>query len=169
MSAKRRICEWLERMWWRQSSVAAVSHSLAHDIGVPPEAMDRILRQTMAELCDLAAKDEAADTRPVINKAIGELAEFGYHSHPFEEAMMERYLGKLPDRDFNILCHFKHGKKHREIAALMGLDVESVRRSLVKTYADLRMTMMHGGGDGGGEPIEPPQSEQAGARKSGSY
>ena len=35
--------------------------------------------------------------------------------------------------------------------------------ALVKTYADLRMKMMKGG-DGDGEPIEAPGSEQPGAR-----
>lgn len=169
IAIKSRIREWTEKLRRHQRNIATVSHSLALDIGVPPEAVDRILRQAMVELRDLADEDEAADAWPVINKAINELDKYGYHSRPSEEAIMERYLDELPERDFNILRHFKQGKKHREIAALMGTDAESVRRSLVKTYADLRMKMTNSGGGGDGEPIAPPQSEQPAARTSGSY
>lgn len=164
MSAKRCIREWLEKLRPRRSNIAAISHSLAVDLGVQPKATYRILHQTMHELYELAAKDDAVDARPVINKAINELARHGDHWHPSEEAMMERCLGELPERDFTTLCYFKQGKKHREIAALMGTDVESVRRSLVKTYTDLRMKMMNTGGDGAGEPLEAPQSEPPDAR-----
>jgi hypothetical protein len=62
----------------------------------------------------------------------------------------------LPERDLNILRLFKQGKKHREIAELMGTDVESIRRSLVKTYTDLRMRMRGFDGDDGGHGMEPP-------------
>ena len=72
---------------------------------------------------------------------------------------MERCLEELPERDLTILRHFKQGRKHREIAALMGTDLESVRRSLVKTYADLRMKMRNPDG-GGGHTVEPETQEQ---------
>lgn len=151
------IIAMLRKLWglWRQPS--DVSLSLAHDLGVPPEVVSRVLDQTAAELSQLAAVDEASDARPIINKAIDELAKYGYYSRPHEEALMERCLEELPDHDLTILRHFKEGTKHREIAALMGTDVESVRRSLVKTYADLRMKMRShedgGGGDGGIEKV----------------
>jgi len=156
MTALRRVLrDWLERVGWRQDEASAVSRSLAHDLGVPPDVVSRVLQQTTADLRDLAAVDDASDARPIINKAIDELSKYGYHSRPHEEALMERCLEALPERDFAILKHFKQGRKHREIAALMGTDIESVRRSLVKTYADLRMKMRnHDGGDGG-HPIEP--------------
>lgn len=168
MSARRRIYEWFQKLRRRQSNVAAVSHSLTHDTGVPPEAMGRILHQAMAELRDLAAKDKAADAWPIINKAVNELAKHGPRSHPLEEAIIQRYVDELPERDFNILRLFNQGKKHRKIAILLGTDVESVRRSLVKTYADLRMKMINSGGGGDGEPIDSPPCEQPNVRRFGS-
>jgi DNA-directed RNA polymerase specialized sigma24 family protein len=125
----------------------------------------RVLDQTAAELRQLAAVDEASDARPIINKAIDELAKYGYYSRPHEDALMERCLKELPDHDLTILRHFKEGTKHREIAALMGTDVESVRRSLVKTYADLRMKMRSykDGGNGESAPIDAKQEIAASA------
>jgi hypothetical protein len=168
MTALRRVLRhWLERVGWRRHHSAAVSQSLAHDLGVPADVVSRILDQTTADLRRLAAVDEASDARPIINKAIDELAKYGYHSRPCEEAMMERCLEALPERDLTILRHFKQGKKHREIATLLGTDVESVRRSLVKTYADLRMKM-RSYDDGGGEGLQPESVAQQ-ARKFGPH
>ena len=155
----RAIRHWLQKVSWRRGHGTAVSRSLAHDLGVPADVVSRILDQTAADLRQLAAADEAADARPVINKAIDELAKYGYQSRPVEEAMMERCLEQLPERDLAILRYFKQGKKHKDIAALMSTDVESVRRSLVKTYADLRMKMMTLE-DGGGEALQPPDDQR---------
>lgn len=169
MTALRRVIRhWLERVGWRRGQGSAVSRSLAQDLGVPPEVVSRVLEQTTADLRQLAAIDEASDARPIINKAIDELAKYGYHSRPCEEALMEQCLDELPERDFTILRHFKQGKKHREIAALMGTDVESVRRSLVKTYADLRMRLRSHGGDGGGHTLDTAIETQQ-ARKFGPH
>lgn len=152
MTALRRVLlHWWHRVSWRRGQATAVSRSLAQDLGVPADVVSRILDQTAADLRRLAALDEASDPRPVINRAIDELAKYGYHSHPSEEALMERCLEELPERDLTILRHFKQGKKHREIAALLGMDVESVRNSLVKTYAGLRMRMRSH--DGGGAAL----------------
>ena len=82
---------------------------------------------------------------------------------------MERFLSMLPARDLAILRHYKQGKKHLEIAALMGTDLQAVRKSLIKTYADLRMKMIDKDGGGGGESIEQPESEQLDMRRYGSY
>jgi hypothetical protein len=49
----------------------------------------------------------------------------------------------------------------------MGTDIESVRRSLVKTYADLRMKM-RSHDDGGGHTLEP-ESEAHQERKFGPH
>src|SRR5687767_10164835 len=142
MTALRRVIrDWLERVGRRRGQTEAVSRSLAQDLGVPHDVVNRVLEQTAAELRELAAIDEASDARPIINKAMDELAKYGYQARPYEEAIMERCLEQLPERDLNILRLFKQGKKHREIAELMGTDVESIRRSLVKTYTDLRMRM----------------------------
>jgi DNA-directed RNA polymerase specialized sigma subunit len=167
MTALRHVIrEWLKRVGWRRRHASAVSRSLAQDLGVPPDVVSRVLEQTAADLRQLAAIDDASDARPIINKAIDELAKYGYHSRPCEEAMMERCLEQLPERDLTILRHFKQGKKHREIAALMGTDVESVRRSLVKTYADLRMKMRSQAG--GGNTVES-ESEAEQQRKFGPH
>ncbi|MET0536216.1 MAG: hypothetical protein ABW171_18520 [Steroidobacter sp.] len=166
MTALRRVIRhWLQKVGVGRNEISAVSRSLAHDLGAPPDVVSRILDRTAADLRELAAIDEASDARPIINRAITELAQYGYHSRPFEEAMMERCLDELPERDLNILRHFKQGKKHREIAVLMNTDVDSVRRSLVKTYADLRMRMSTLG-DGGGEAMPAP-GEQPRARRFG--
>jgi DNA-directed RNA polymerase specialized sigma subunit len=168
MTALRHVIrDWLERVGWRRNNASAVSRSLAHDLGVPAEVVSRVLEQTAADLRQLAAVDDASDARPIINKAIDELAKYGYHSRPCEEAMMERCLEELPERDLTILRHFKQGKKHRDIAALMGTDVESVRRSLVKTYADLRMKMRNYE-PGGGTTLESDNAAQQ-ARKFGPH
>lgn len=141
-SLRRAIQDWLYKVGWRRDESSAISRSLAQDLGVPAEVVSRVLKQTTADLRELAAVDDASDARHIINKAIDELAKHGCGSRPSEEAMMERCLEELPERDLTILRHFKQGKKHREIAELIGADVETVRRSLVKTYADLRMKMM---------------------------
>jgi DNA-directed RNA polymerase specialized sigma24 family protein len=147
MTALVRCTDWLTRkLRWRR--------------GVPADVMSRILDQTAADLRQLAAIDESADARPIINKAINELAKYDYPCRPQEEALMERCLEELPEADLTILRHFKQGKKHREIAALMGTDVDSVRRSLVKTYADLRMKMRNYEA-GGGNAIEAESEPSA--------
>jgi DNA-directed RNA polymerase specialized sigma subunit len=167
MTALRHVIrEWLERVGWRRKHASAVSRSLAQDLGVPPDVVSRVLEQTAADLRQLAAVDDSSDARPIINKAIDELAKYGHQSRPCEEAMMERCLEQLPERDLTILRHFKQGKKHREIAALIGTDVESVRRSLVKTYADLRMKMRSH--EGGGNTLES-ESDTEQARKFGPH
>ena len=157
MTALRRVIrDWLQRVGWRRGQTEAVSRGLAQDLGVPPDVVNRVLEQTAADLRQLAAVDDASDARPIINKALDELAKYGYHSRPYEEAMMERCLDELPERELDILRLFKQGKKHREIAELMGTDVQSVRRSLVKTYTDLRMKMRGFDGDDGGHSMAPP-------------
>jgi DNA-directed RNA polymerase specialized sigma subunit len=167
MTALRRVLrDWLQRVSWRRGQASAVSRSLAHDLGAPPEVVSRVLEQTAADLRQLAAVDDASDARPIINKAIDELARYGYHSRPCEEAMMERCLEELPERDLTILRYFKQGKKHREIAELMGTDLDSVRRSLVKTYADLRMKMRSFENGGGGHETTNPAEQ---ARKFGPH
>lgn len=155
----------LAKLGWRRrrvGTIEAVGRSLASDLGVPADVIRRILEQTSADLNKLAAADEASDAHPIFAKAIEEISKHGgYQCRPLEVAIMERFLDELPERELTILQNFKQGMKHREIATLMGTDVETVRRSLVKTYSDLRMAMRHldgGGGDGNGEPIEPARS-----------
>jgi DNA-directed RNA polymerase specialized sigma subunit len=169
MTALRRaLRDWLERVGWRRAQTRAVSRSLAHDLGAPPEVVSRVLEQTTADLRQLAEVDDASDARPIINKAIDELAKYGHHSRPHEEAMMERCLEELSEHDLTILRHFKQGRKHREIAELMGTDLESVRRSLVKTYADLRMKM-RSFEKGGGNGLGTASHSAAQARKFGPH
>lgn len=154
-----RIRQWVQEWRWRQVQYGNISRDLAHDLDVPADVVSRILEQTVNDLRRLAAIDDASDARPILNKAMNEFAKYGYDSRPCEEAMMERCLEQLPERDLTILRHFKQGRTHHEIAQLMGTDVEDVRRSLVKTYADLRMRMI--GMSGGGPP-----SKRTGARPS---
>lgn len=155
---RRAIRHWLNRMVGRRDTRSLASKSLAHDMGLPPDVVSGILDRTAAELRKLSVSDDSGDARAIIDRAASELAKVGTRSQAFEEATLDSYLGELPDRDYDILRHFKQGRKHGEIATLMGTDVESVRRSLVKTYADLRMRMIScNGGDGDTIPASDRQ------------
>jgi DNA-directed RNA polymerase specialized sigma24 family protein len=136
--------------WRRRPSSAGAR--LAYDLGLQEDVVSRVLDEVAADLRKLAAKGDAADARPAINKAVNELAKFGFCSRPFDTEAMDRCLKQLAEPDLAILRHFKEGMKHAEIAALMGTDVPSVRRSLVRTYADLRIKMM-GWDDDDGAPV----------------
>jgi DNA-directed RNA polymerase specialized sigma subunit len=162
MAALRRaIRQWLDKMRWRRNDANPITRDLAHDLGMPTDVVSQILEQTAAELRELGDVDDAGDPRPIIHKALNEIAKYGYHSRPFEEAAMERCLTELPERDLTILRHFKQGKKHREIAEMMGMDLESVRRSLIKTYSDLRMQLMSSNDDDGGDALEADEQRRA--------
>jgi DNA-directed RNA polymerase specialized sigma subunit len=142
---------------------AVASARLAADLGLPDDKVSRILDRTAADLRRLAElESDDVDARPIIDRAVSELSKLGFQSRPFEEATMERYLQELPDRDYQILRQFKLGRKHSEIAEMLNTDVEDIRNSLVKTYADLRMRMIHTSDDGGGgEPCEVPPSSKS--------
>jgi DNA-directed RNA polymerase sigma subunit (sigma70/sigma32) len=158
-SLRRAMRQMLERMGWPQAAESAASARLARDLGLPGDAVSRILDRTAAELRKLSAgESDDVDARPIIDRAVNDLSKLGFQSRPFEEAAMERYLQELPDKDYQILRHFKDGKKHSEIAALMDTNVEAVRNSLVKTYAELRIRMISTDDDGGGLPSDLPPS-----------
>ncbi|GFE84144.1 hypothetical protein GCM10011487_61440 [Steroidobacter agaridevorans] len=140
---------------------SSTSARLAHDLGLPHDEVSRILDRTAADLRQLSEADsDDADARPIIDRAVSELAQLGFESRPIEEAAMEQYLQELPERDYQILRLFKLGTKHSDIAAQLDTSVEAVRSSLVKTYAELRMRMIGSNDDGGGgEPREMPPSQ----------
>lgn len=158
-SLRRAIRNWLDRIGWPRDAQSVASEKLAQDLGLPTDMVSDILDRTAADLRKLSNEDaDSIDARPIIDRAVHELSKLGFHSRPYEEAIMERYLQELPDRDYQILRHFKQGKKHYEIAELMGTNVDAVRRSLVKTYAELRMRMIDSSdGDDGGMPTATPQ------------
>ncbi|WP_116811546.1 hypothetical protein [Steroidobacter cummioxidans] len=153
-SLRRTVRHWLEWVRGSRGAESTTSARLAHDLGLPGDQVSRILDRTAADLRKLSATDsDDADARPIIDRAVNELSRLGFQSRPFEEATMERYLQELPQRDYQILRHFKLGKKHSEIAQLMDTDEEAVRSSLVKTYAELRIRMISStDDDGGGAP-----------------
>jgi NAD(P)-dependent dehydrogenase (short-subunit alcohol dehydrogenase family) len=155
---RRAIRHWLDRIGWPRDAQSVASDKLAEDLGLPAEIVSGILDRTAADLRKLATADtDNIDARPIIDRAVHELAKLGFHARPFEEAIMERYLQELPDRDYQILRYYKQGKKHSEIAELLGTNVDAVRSSLVKTYAELRIRMIDSGDDsGGGMPAAPP-------------
>ncbi|MBL8268577.1 hypothetical protein [Steroidobacter sp.] len=154
-SLRRAIRHWLDRIGWPRNAQAMAGAKLAHDLGLPSDSVSRILDRTAADLRKLSSADaDVIDARPIIDRAVRELSKLGFHVRPVEEAAIEHYLQELPDRDYQILRYFKEGKKHNEIAELMSTNVDAVRRSLVKTYADLRVTMTSlSDGGGGGLPL----------------
>jgi hypothetical protein len=152
-SLLRAVRHVMERWGWPQGAESIASARLARDLGLPNDAVSRILDRTADDLRKLSAiESEDVDARPIIDRAVSDLSKLGFQSRPFEEAAVERYLQELPDTDYQILRHFKAGKKHSEIAELMGTNVAAVRSSLVKTYADLRIRMISTDDDGGGVP-----------------
>lgn len=157
-SLRRAIRHWLDRMGWPRDAQSVASERLAHDLGLPTDPVSDILDRTAAELRKLASADaDDIDARPIIDRAVHELSQLGFHARPFEEAILERYLQELPDRDYLILRYFKLGKKHSEIAELLGTTVDSVRDSLVNTYAELRIRLINStDGDGGVPNTSPP-------------
>lgn len=171
-SLRRRVLHWLEpirepradpdpmpRAYTPRGSSTSVR--LARDLGLPHDEVSRILDRTAADLRKLSeCESDDVDARPIIDRAVSELSMLGFESRPFEEAAMERYLKELPERDYQILRLFKLGKKHSEIATLLDTNIDAVRSSLVKTYAELRMRMISSTDDGGGgEPCEAPPSK----------
>jgi DNA-directed RNA polymerase specialized sigma subunit len=160
--AMRHLREWIRGS---RDEQAVVSARLAADLGLPNDEVSRILDRTADDLRKLSdVESDDVDARPIIDRAVSELSKLGFESRPFEEAAMERYLQELPDRDYQILRHFKLGKKHGEIAELLNTDIEDIRGSLVKTYAGLRMRMIHSTDDGGGgESCEAPPTKTCAA------
>ena len=172
-SLRRRVRHWLEpvREPREAASEPTATHApsvdsgtsarLARDLGLPHDEVSRILDRTAADLRQLSdSESDDVDARPIIDRAVSELAKLGFESRPFEEAAMEQFLRELPERDYQILRLFKLGSKHSEIAARMDTTVEAVRSSLVKTYAELRMRMIGSSDDGGGgEPCEVAPSQ----------
>lgn len=151
-SLRRAIRQVMNRIGWLRSARSAAGAKLAQDLGLPTEMVSSILDRTADDLRKLSSADtDTIDARPIIDRAVHDLSRLGFHSRPFEEAIMERYLQELPDRDYHILRYFKQGKKHSQIAELLGTNVDSVRRSLVRTYAELRLRLInsHDGDDGG--------------------
>lgn len=128
----------------------------------PLDEVSAILDRTAADLRRMSADDEDMDARPIIDRAVLELSQLGFNARPGEEAIMERYLEELPDRDYQILRHFKQGKKHSEIAELLGTNLDAVRGSLVKTYTDMRMAMTESGGSDGGGASDVERARKAG-------
>jgi DNA-directed RNA polymerase specialized sigma subunit len=160
-SLRRAIRQWLERMGWPRDAQSVAGEKLAQDLGLPSDRVSGILDRTAADLRKLSTADaDNLDARPIIERAVLELSQLGFHSRPAEEAIMERYLEELPDRDYQILRHFKQGKKHSEIAELLGTNIDAVRGSLVKTYADLRIRILSSNDDDGGgmAAVQPPAS-----------
>lgn len=139
MSVIRRLISALRR----SNAQEVACEKLAHDLGLPIDLVSGIFDRTAADLRELSRTDpEHADARPIIDRAVQELSELNIHPLPFDDAVMERYLRELPDRDYDILRHFRQDKSHSEIAEMVGTDVKSVQRSLMRTYSGLRIAVL---------------------------
>jgi RNA polymerase sigma factor (sigma-70 family) len=149
-SLRRAIRHWLHRAGWLRDDCSEASDKLAQELGLPTDTVGDIFERAAADLRKLS-DDDGAEARRIIERAAHDLSKLGFHRKPLETAIMEQFVRQLPDRDYQILRHFKQGRKHQEIAESLGMSVDAVRCSLVKTYAELRVRMIeaHGGGDGG--------------------
>lgn len=133
----------------RRAADALASKRLARDLGLPVEPVARVLDQVMIDVENLTKNGDHADCRPAIAKATKELERLGVHAKPtpLDEGALDKCLSELTEPHLTILNLSRAGMKLGEIATLVGMDVPLVRRSLVKTYADLRMKMMGCGDD----------------------
>lgn len=145
----RRITEWFYgwmafRALRRAQGIAAAQ--LAEDLGLPAGQISPILARASTDVRKLS-RDQ--DPSPILNRAVAEIKQLGPRSFATEE--VQRHLRRLPARDFEIFDQARQGKKHCEIANELGIDVEAVRESLARTYADLRLATM---------PIEEPEQRR---------
>jgi hypothetical protein len=147
------IRQGLEKLGWTRRQTIAAGRDLARDLALPPEIVSQVLDQAAADLRTIGTAEDTADASLIIDKALNELAKHGFHAQPLDETALNFYLQQVPEPHLTILGHYRAGMKHAEIAALLQMDRQIVLRSLVKTYADLRMKMM-GGQDG--EHLETP-------------
>lgn len=144
-SLRLAIRRWLNRAGWRRERQAMAGKRLARDLGLPAEEVSNILDHAVADLKEIS--DEDGDPWPIIDRAVHEIDELGGRDDPTEDVIVAGYLRQLPERDRQILGYFNDGKKHSEIAELMGTDVDAVCNSLVATYTSLRLRMLHRGDD----------------------
>jgi hypothetical protein len=125
---------------------------------------DRAVRRTAAKIKALSDAD-ALDACAIMNAAAEELNSSGFKPYQHvEKAYVQAWTAKLPAFDFEVLQHFQGGRTHKEIAVLMNTDPDIVRRSVVRTYTDLRLAMIGAqfpGGDGDGEPVPAPPITRA--------
>lgn len=133
----------LQKVNWRRgrcggpSSTNSSLANLAQELRVPIEVIGRVLDEVNAELQNLGDKDDSGDPRSIIDRANAELAKHRAPMRTDEERILLRRVQELPARDYQILYLAKQGKKHRQIAALMKMDLHSVRVSLASVYARL--------------------------------
>ncbi len=93
------------------------------------------------------------DARPILDRTVRQVSALHSTKPAHQDALVTRYLRNLTETDYQILRLHKLNMKHRQIAKIMSMDVDSVRRSLMHTYSELSMRMYHGSGDdGNGEP-----------------
>jgi hypothetical protein len=155
----RCVRHWLHAPGWRRGAVTNTGHDLARDLELPPDVVSKVLDQAAADLRNIGTTGAACDAFLVINKAISSLANHGFHARPLDEAALTVYLQEVPEPHVTILRHYREGMKYTQIAVLMNMDKAVVLRSLVKTYADLRMKMI--GGRQQGKPDAPvPRARQ---------
>lgn len=141
----------IPRLWRRdRASVTPVPTSKERD----RVSRDGIFNRACAELSRLTEDD--MHPRLALLRATSEFARLHERLGPQpEDALIARFLERLPARDLQMFRHRQQGKQLTENAALMGADVETVRRSLAKTYFDLRMLIKESPNpDGDGEPAE---------------
>lgn len=155
------------------------SAGLARTLGIPIDVAGGVLKQTAAELNNLAAKDletdahpniEANDIRPIIRNGTKELTKHSPVSSPKEETVLERRVKQLSKRDRTILNYREQGKSYRTIAQLLGMQRKSAADALARIYAFLKDGGSRNGGipdneDGGeSQPTESSKSEPRSVR-----
>jgi hypothetical protein len=117
-----------------------VARDLANECGADTGKMADVLDRTAADLRALGGKTDAV--LGVIQRTVTGTVELGYFEKALDEQALGRYLNEMSEPDRAILNEHRSGKSYRAIASLLGMDKEAVLRSLVRTYADLRMRIL---------------------------
>lgn len=114
-----------------------VARDFASQFGLDEHKVAEVFGRAAAKLRAPGLADDPDEPWGIIEVAASELRALGWKVTPLNEEALTTYIGTIPEPDRTIFNEYRSGKPHQVIADLMGLETESVLRSLARTYADL--------------------------------